>query len=233
MTTGVGANDAAPFNSFSHGRTLAGADDTFVSINNDTVYSIAQVDLSVGPVLLHVPDIGRALLRAAVRRRVDEQLRLRRQARHRHGCAATSCCSRPAGRARRIRGATGSGSRPDRHDRRAVGVRRRRRPARRARAAGRDDAHPVGRSPCRPTGLPDLADGLGEALSFCEKLRLWSRAFPPAPRDEQLQASFAPLGLTGEALAYVDADDEPRPCSRRARRRAAALDSCSTRAAAR
>ena len=56
MTTGVGANDAAPFNSFSHGRTLAGPDETFVSINNDTVYSIAQVDLSVGPVLLSVPD---------------------------------------------------------------------------------------------------------------------------------------------------------------------------------
>ena len=56
VTTGVGANDAAPFNSFSHGRTLAGPDETFVSINNDTVYSIAQVDLSVGPVLLSVPD---------------------------------------------------------------------------------------------------------------------------------------------------------------------------------
>ena len=53
---GVGANPAAPFNTFSHARTLAGPADTFVTINNDTVYSMAQIDLSVGPVSLHVPD---------------------------------------------------------------------------------------------------------------------------------------------------------------------------------
>src|SRR4051794_30422613 len=53
---GVGANPAAPFNTFSHARKLAGPQDTFVTINNDTVYSMAQIDLSVGPVALHVPD---------------------------------------------------------------------------------------------------------------------------------------------------------------------------------
>ena len=52
----MGANPAAPFNTFSHARTLAGPQDTFVTINNDTVYSMAQLDLSVGPVALHVPD---------------------------------------------------------------------------------------------------------------------------------------------------------------------------------
>src|SRR5690242_2924214 len=46
----------APFNSFSHAARLAGPDDRFVSINNDTIYSIAQVDVSGGPVLLRVPD---------------------------------------------------------------------------------------------------------------------------------------------------------------------------------
>ena len=56
VTTGVGSNPAAPFNSFSHARNLAGPADTFVTINNDTVYSVAQVDLSVGPVRLQVPD---------------------------------------------------------------------------------------------------------------------------------------------------------------------------------
>ena len=53
---GIGANPAAAFNSFSHARTLAGPADTFVSINNDTLYSMAQLDLSVGPVLLEIPD---------------------------------------------------------------------------------------------------------------------------------------------------------------------------------
>jgi hypothetical protein len=57
---GMGSLAAAPFNSFSHASQLAGPEDTFVSINNDTVYSIAQIDVSGGPVRLHVPDsLGR------------------------------------------------------------------------------------------------------------------------------------------------------------------------------
>ena len=53
---GMGSVAAAPFNSFSHASQLAGPGDTFVSINNDTVYSIAQLDVSGGPVRLEVPD---------------------------------------------------------------------------------------------------------------------------------------------------------------------------------
>ena len=52
---GVGANHAGGWNAFSHARVLAGAADTFVTINNDTVYSMAQLDLSAGPLLLEVP----------------------------------------------------------------------------------------------------------------------------------------------------------------------------------
>lgn len=37
VTSGVGSNPAAPFNSFSHARKLADASDTFVTINTDTV----------------------------------------------------------------------------------------------------------------------------------------------------------------------------------------------------
>ena len=53
---GMGSAPAAPFNVFSHARVLAGPRDTFVTINNDTVYSMAQFDLGVGPLLLDVPD---------------------------------------------------------------------------------------------------------------------------------------------------------------------------------
>src|SRR5271166_1023771 len=53
---GMGSLAPAPFNSFSHASKLAGPQDRFVSINNDTIYSIAQVDVSHGPVLLRVPD---------------------------------------------------------------------------------------------------------------------------------------------------------------------------------
>jgi hypothetical protein len=47
---------ASPFNAFGHAPALAGPEDRFVSINNDTIYSIAQVDVSGGPVLLRVPE---------------------------------------------------------------------------------------------------------------------------------------------------------------------------------
>ena len=53
---GMGSLAPAPANRFSHASKLAGPDDRFVSINNDTIYSIAQVDVSGGPVLLRVPD---------------------------------------------------------------------------------------------------------------------------------------------------------------------------------
>jgi len=52
----MGMITPGPFNSFSHASRLAGPEDRFVSINNDTIYSIAQVDVSGGPVPLRVPD---------------------------------------------------------------------------------------------------------------------------------------------------------------------------------
>lgn len=58
VNQGVGANKAAPFNRFSHAETLAGPEDKFVTINNDTVYSMAQLDLSGGPVYFEVPKTG-------------------------------------------------------------------------------------------------------------------------------------------------------------------------------
>ena len=64
---GMGSLAAAPFNEFAHATQLAGPQDTFVSVNNDTVYSIAQLDVSGGPVRLRVPDVGEV-----VRPRVDE-----------------------------------------------------------------------------------------------------------------------------------------------------------------
>ncbi|TXR99941.1 DUF1254 domain-containing protein [Streptomyces sp. col6] len=53
---GFGSLPPTPFNQFGHSTKLATPDAHFVSVNNDTVYSIAQLDLSGGPVLLHVPD---------------------------------------------------------------------------------------------------------------------------------------------------------------------------------
>jgi hypothetical protein len=46
---------SAPVNVFGYARTLASPADTFVSINNDTIYTVAQVDVSDEPQVLHLP----------------------------------------------------------------------------------------------------------------------------------------------------------------------------------
>ena len=42
---------SAPWNSFAYARELLGPDTTFVSPNNDTLYTLAALDLSAGPQL--------------------------------------------------------------------------------------------------------------------------------------------------------------------------------------
>ena len=44
-------------------------------------------------------------------------------------------------------------------------------------------------------GLPVPEPGVSQDLLFLEKLRIWSQAFPPAPRDRELQDSFSPIGI--------------------------------------
>ncbi len=46
----------APVNMFGAGRELAGPADEFVSLNNDTVYAMAHVDVTNEPQVLHLPD---------------------------------------------------------------------------------------------------------------------------------------------------------------------------------
>ena len=53
---GIGAVPPTPYNQFGHADRLAGPETKFVSVNNDTVYSIANVDVSGAPVRLDVPD---------------------------------------------------------------------------------------------------------------------------------------------------------------------------------
>lgn len=44
-------------------------------------------------------------------------------------------------------------------------------------------------------GLPVPDSGVSQDLLFLEKFRIWSQAFPPAPRDRELQDSFSPIGI--------------------------------------
>ena len=55
-------------------------------------------------------------------------------------------------------------------------------------------------------GLPEPDASVPADISFFEQLRVWMRAFPPAPRDLDYQARFEPLGLFRQDSPYADPD---------------------------
>lgn len=193
-TTGVGANPAAPFNAFSHARTLAGPDDTFVTINNDTLYSMAQIDLSVGPVELRVPDTAG---RYYVLQFVDAWTNNFAYVGHRAtGTNAGTFLLVPPGWS----GDTGDAT--------VIHF-----PTTVASIVGRwavnGDADLPGvhalqdattltawETDATPAGLAVPDPDVPESAMFLEKLRVWSQQFPPAPRDVPVQESLASTGIT-------------------------------------
>ncbi|OYD69580.1 DUF1254 domain-containing protein [Rhodococcus sp. OK302] len=207
VSEGVGANPAAPFNTFSHARTLAGPDDTFVTINNDTVYSMAQIDLSVGPVALHVPDTAG---RYYVLQFVDAWTNNFAYVGHRStGTGAGDFLLVPQ---------NWDGDAP-------TGTTVIRFPTRIASIVGRwacageadlDSVHALQDATTLtaldpravPTELPKTDSAVADEFSFLEKLRVRSQAFPPADRDVPLQKSFAPVGLSDEDSPYTSPSDQ-------------------------
>ncbi|MFE1593750.1 DUF1254 domain-containing protein [Nocardia sp. NPDC058705] len=194
VTAGVGSTPAAPFNTLAHTRTLAGPAETFVSINNDTVYTQAQLDLSVGPVTLHVPDTaGRYYVMQFVDAWTDNFAYVGKRA---TGTDAGDFLLVPPG---------WTGSAPD-------GVTVIEFPTRIASIVGRWACSGVDDLPAvhalqdattltpqdpaaKPAGLPTPDPKTDPDLLFLEKLRIWSQAFPPAPRDHALQDSYKGLGI--------------------------------------
>ena len=192
---GMGSTPATPYNSFGHAATLAGPKDTFVSINNDTIYSIAQLDLGVGPLLLEVPDTAGAYY---VLQFVDAWT-------NNFAYVGKRGTGTAAGRfLLTSRGGMGS----CRRTRPAIVV-----PTRVATIVDRwacDGLDDLGRvrglqsqltltpldpSGPSPSGVPATDPNVPEVLAFRERLRVWMAAFPPAERDLQVQQGFAPLGL--------------------------------------
>lgn len=207
VTTGVGTNSPAPFNSFSHATGLAGPDDTFVSINNDTIYSIAQLDLGVGPLMLDVPDTADAYF---VLQFVDAWTNnFAYIGKRATGTTAGRYVLVPPG----WPGELPSDAVSVHCSTRIVSI------VGRWACDGPDDVDrvrglqdeislvPLGVKPAQ--GLPEPDPAVPEELLFWEKLRLYLQAFPPAPRDVALQQAFAPLGLLDAGRSpYVDADPE-------------------------
>jgi hypothetical protein len=196
---GLGDVPPTPLNAFGHARTLAGPDATFVSINNDTVYSIANIDASGGPVRLDVPDsAGRYYVMQFVDAWTNNFAYVGRRA---TGTAAGTYLLVPPG---------WEGDAPG--DAAVIRL-----PTAVASIVGRwavdgDDDLPavhalqdaLALTPTAPgAGLPVPAEGVSEDLGFFEELRVLMRAFPPAARDLAYQARFAPLGLLDPESPYA------------------------------
>jgi hypothetical protein len=203
---GLGSLAPAPFNSFSHAPKLAGPGDQFVSINNDTIYSIAQVDVSGGPVLLRVPDTaGRYYVLQFVDAWTDNFAYVGRRA---TGTQAGSFLLAPPG----WRGDSSAGTQVIEFPT-TVGT-----------IVGRwacDGPADLGAvralqsglsleslgSPAPLKGIPEPA-AVPAGLAFFEQLRTWMQAFPPSGPDQAYQQRFAPLGLLDPASPYADCPPE-------------------------
>jgi hypothetical protein len=195
VSEGIGMMPVAPFNRFSHARNLAGPQDTFVTINNDTLYSMAQLDLSVGPIRLQVPD---AAGRYYVLQFVDAWTNNFAYVGHRAtGTAASEFLLVPYDWS----GAAATNQRVIRVPTTVASI------VGRWACEGEDDLSTVHAlqdalalepldPTARPEGIPEPEPSIPPGVIFLEKLRRWSQAFPPAPRDVPLQERFAPIGLS-------------------------------------
>ena len=204
ISQGMSALPPAPLNQFSHAVGLAGPQDTFVSINNDTVYSLANVDVSGGPVRLDVPDTAG---RYYVLQFVDVWTNNFAYVGHRAtGTGAAAFV---------LVGPDWTGTAPSdatliRCPTAIVTI------VGRFAVAGEQDLPAVRALQdglrLAPTaagaGLPEPDPRAAEALRFFEKLRVWSQAFPPAERDRIYQQRFEPLGLGLEETPYAVPEPE-------------------------
>jgi hypothetical protein len=191
-----------PFNTFSHQRTVPGQEDRFVYINNDTIYSIAQIDLSGRPLLLSVPDtLGRYYVLQFVDAWTNNFAYIGRRV---TGTGAGEFLLTPPGWEQ----APPSGV-PVIEFPTAVGT-----IIGRWACSGLDDLpwvrglqsaltlEPYG--PLSPQyGLPEPAT-VPRQLGFFERLRTWMRTFPPSAQDIKYAERFEPLGLLDSESPYVD-----------------------------
>ncbi|SEL88543.1 DUF1254 domain-containing protein [Streptacidiphilus jiangxiensis] len=190
-TQGMGSMAAAPFNRFSHAGKLAGPDDTFVSINNDTIYSMAQMDVSDGPALLRVPDAdGRYYVLQFVDAWTNNFAYVGRRA---TGTKAGTFLLTPPGWHGDVPAGATVISAPTTVFT-IVG---------RWACDGPDDLPTVAALQAGLTieassagrGLPAIPPGTERALTFYRRLRSYLKAFPPSAAEQDQQRRFAPLGL--------------------------------------
>jgi hypothetical protein len=196
---GMGAMSPSTYNAFTHADALAGPDDTFVSINNDTLYSIAQLDLGDGPLWLDVPDTqGRYYVLQFVDAWTNNFAYVGRRA---TGTAAARFLLVGPG----WRGEAPAGATVIRVPTRVATI------VGRVACDGPDDLGAVAEvqrglvlTPLRPggapSGVPPVPDAGGEARTFFTRMRTWMEAFPPSAPELALQERFAGIDELDDAM---------------------------------
>ncbi|MEU6173827.1 DUF1254 domain-containing protein [Streptantibioticus parmotrematis] len=214
-TAGMGPLPGAPFNTFAHSTRFADPGAKFVSVSNDTLHSVAQLDLSAGPLLLRVPDTGG---RYHVLQFVDAWSNtFAYVGRRATGTAAATWLIEPPGWS----GHTFSGV-PVISSPTAVAT-----IVGRFACAGPDDPghsedvsrvaelqerltlRPLEPDGTAPSGLPLPDPEVSGPLRFFEQLRVWMAAFPPAAPEVAYQEAFLPLGLLTTTGPSPYRDPEP------------------------
>ncbi|MFF2895438.1 DUF1254 domain-containing protein [Streptomyces sp. NPDC057966] len=217
MYTGYGPLPPTPFNHFAHADRPVPPDTPFVSVGDDTVRSVAHLDLSGGSVLLHVPgqdgqhSQGGPGGAYCVLQFVDAWTdNFAYVGRHRPtGPRAGDWLVVPPGWAGRVPdGVLGVIDAPTsvvtvvgRSDCDCDGG------AERVRAYQEQLTVTYVEPGTHRTGLPAPDPDVPEPLRFFEQLRVWMADFPPSAPDRAYQDRFQPLGLLEEgASPYVRAD---------------------------
>jgi hypothetical protein len=210
-TSGVGSQPQADLNQFSHAGALAGPADTFVTINNDTVYSTGNIDLSGGPVLLQVPDTGGAYY---VVQFIDAWT-------NNFAYVGKRATGTEEGHYLLVPPGFDASSLPYQlsevvliHAPTVLVT-----AFARFACDGPDDLSRVRELQEQLTltplnaqtrGMPVPDSRVDPELLFWEKFRVWMRAFPPAVADVDYQQRFAPLGLLAAESPYLTMDPELR-----------------------
>jgi hypothetical protein len=205
---GLGAMPPAPFNRFTHATKLAGPDDRFVSVNNDTLYSVAQVDVGVGALSLDVPATdGRYYVLQLVDAWTNNFAYIGRRA---TGTAAQGYLLVPPG----FEGDAPAGLTKIELPTRVVSI------VGRFACGGEDDVPavaalqqqlkllPLNRALIPPEGVPEPSPEALEALAPLEQIRTFMRAFPPHADDVAYQQKFAAIGLLDATCPYTSPDPE-------------------------
>ncbi|WP_250304220.1 DUF1254 domain-containing protein [Streptomyces sp. NBC_01387] len=204
---GFGSLPSAAFNEFAHSSRLATPEAHFVSVNNDTVYSVAQLDLSGGPVLLHVPDtLGAYYVLQFIDAWSNNFAYVGRRA---TGTGEGKWLIVPPGWAGEVPDeVTGVIDAPTS----VVTIAGRQAcdgPADLPRVHGlQQRLHlKVLEAVMHRTGLPAIDHEVPPTLQFFEKLRVWMAAFPPSADDRAYQDRFQLLGVLEEGPSpYVRPD---------------------------